>query len=477
MKKEGESVDFTDCKIYAEVRMTNVSGEKVNNRAQDYYKMLLFLNESTNDTFLLWDMERDIVYFSRQLTVLIGQEYKDGVPDDIFAYKLEIIKDIVYRNDMPKVERAIRHVTRGTDERMDLNFRYVDKHGKKFWVNCRGNVLNEGGKEQPLMIGCLSRRVLSEKVDMLTGLMNYNKMLENVEKGIAKGKRGHMLILGIDDFREINQCMGRDYGNQVLKTVAEVLEEIKNEKSSVYRMDGDHFGVDLAGCSKRETVDFFERLQKRTESMCEFSGGAVCYPYNENEKDMSALVSYAENALMQSKKNGKNRLSFFSSDDYKENASRMELLKELRESIRNNFEGFELYYQLQVTSNGYRQKGAEALLRYHSKQRGFMSPVVFIPLLEQTELIIPVGKWVMRQAFAQCALWRKKYGDFNISINISYIQLKDKSIVQNVINAAKEAKLPGNAITLEVTESMQLQDYNYFNSMFFAELSERAGGR
>ena len=98
MKKEGESVDFTDCKISAEVRMTNVSGEKVNNRAQDYYKMLLFLNESTNDTFLLWDMERDIVYFSRQLTVLIGQEYKDGVPDDIFAYKLEIIKDIVYRN-------------------------------------------------------------------------------------------------------------------------------------------------------------------------------------------------------------------------------------------------------------------------------------------------------------------------------------------------------------------------------------------
>lgn len=400
----------------------------MNNRAQDYYKMLLFLNESTNDTFLLWDMERDIVYFSRQLTVLIGQEYKDGVPDDIFAYKLEIIKDIVYRNDMPKVERAIRHVTRGTDERMDLNFRYVDKHGKKFWVNCRGNVLNEGGKEQPLMIGCLSRRVLSEKVDMLTGLMNYNKMLENVEKGIAKGKRGHMLILGIDDFREINQRMGRDYGNQVLKTVAEVLEEIKNEKSSVYRMDGDHFGVDLAGCSKRETVDFFERLQKRTESMCEFSGGAVCYPYNENEKDMSALVSYAENALMQSKKNGKNRLSFFSSDDYKENASRMELLKELRESIRNNFEGFELYYQLQVTSNGYRLKGAEALLRYHSKQRGFMSPVVFIPLLEQTELIIPVGKWVMRQAFAQCALWRKKYGDFNISINISYIQLKENRL-------------------------------------------------
>lgn len=429
--------------------------------------MLLFLNESTNDSFLLWDMESNIVYFSRQLTVLTGKERKEEVPENIFAYDLDTIRAVVCRNDAAKVEHAIRHVTRGAGEQMDINFRYVDAHGKKFWVNCRGNVLNEGGKEQPFMIGCLSRRVLSEKIDMLTGLMNYNKMLENIAEGISKGKRGHIVILGIDDFREINQRMGRDYGNHVLKTVAETLEEIKNAKTSIYRMDGDHFGVDLAGYSKRETIEFFECLQKRTESLCEFSGGAVCYPYNEKETDVGALVSYAENALQQSKKNGKNRLSFFSSDDYKENASRMELLKELRESIHNNFEGFELYYQPQVTSNGYRLQGAEALLRYHSKKRGFMSPVVFIPLLEQSELIIPVGMWVMKQAFAQCAQWRKKYGEFNISVNISYIQLKDRSIIQNVINAAKEAKLPGNAITLEVTESMQLQDYTYFNSMFY----------
>ena len=429
--------------------------------------MLQFLNETTNDSFLLWDMEKDIVYFSRQLSVLEGQEHRDGVPENIYAYDLDLIRAVVYKSDMTKVEHAIRHVTRGVGERMDVNFRYVDAHGKKFWVNCRGNVLNEGGQEQPLMIGCLSRRVLSERIDMLTGLMNYNKMLENVQKGVDKGKRGHLLIVGIDDFREINQRMGRDYGNHVLKTTANIIDELKDEKSSVYRMDGDHFGIDLTGCSKRETVEFFQHLQSRMESLCEFSGGAVCYPYNEKEKDVGALVSYAENSLQRSKKNGKNRLSFFSSDDYKDNASRLELQKELRESIRNNFEGFELYYQPQVASNGYQLKGAEALLRYHSRKRGFMSPVVFIPLLEQTEMIIPVGQWVMKQAFAQCAKWRRKYGEFNISINISYIQLKDRSIIQKVIDAAKEADLPGNAITLEVTESMQLQDYNYFNSMFY----------
>ena len=96
--------------------------------------------------------------------------------------------------------------------------------------------------------------------------------------------------------------------------------------------------------------------------------------------------------MLRSKKNGKNRLSFFSSEDYQDNTLKIELQKELRESIRNNFEGFELYYQPQVTSNGYCLRGAEALLRYHSKKRGFMSPVVFIPLLEQTEMIVPVGQ-------------------------------------------------------------------------------------
>lgn len=447
--------------------MTEEVKEKVYNRAQDYYKMLLFLNESTNDSFLLWDMESDIVYFSRQLSVLDGREHREGIPDDIFAYDLDAIKAVVYKNDMGRVEQALRHIRKGSEDRMDINFRYVDPQGKKFWVNCRGNLFNEGGREQSFMIGCLSGRVLSESVDMLTGLLNYNNMIENVQEGLSRDRRGHILVLGIDDFREINQRMGREYGNQILKRTAELLDEIKHEKSSIYRLDGDHFGIDLPGFSKRDTVEFFGQLQKRTESLCEFSGGAVYYPYDENGKDATILINYAESALLRSKKSGKNRLSFFSSEDYQDNTLKIELQKELRESIRNNFEGFELYYQPQVTSNGYRLRGAEALLRYHSKKRGFMSPVVFIPLLEQTEMIVPVGQWVMKQAFTQCAKWRRKYGDFNISVNVSYIQLKDRTIIQTVLDTARDSGIPASAVTLEVTESMQLQDYNYFNSMFY----------
>lgn len=447
--------------------MLNISEEGNNNRAQDYCKMLLFLNESANDMFFFWDVEKNFVYFSRQMSAMKGREYRDKIPENIYAYDLNVIRSVIYKADLAKVEQAIRHMVKGIGERMDIDFRYVSSLGKKVWINCRGNVLNEGGSRQPLMLGCLSRRVLSEKVDMLTGLMNYNKMLENIQESIGRGHRGHMLILGIDNFREINHQMGRGYGNYILKSAAEEIEDSVQEQCSVYRMDGDHFGVDLTGCSRRETEEFFHKLQSRTESLCEFSGGAVCYPYDEKIKDMGTLVSYAENALQHSKKSGKNRLSFFSSEDYRDNTVRLEIQTELRESIRNHFEGFELYYQPQVTSNRYRLRGAEALLRFHSKKRGILSPSVFIPLLEQTEMIIPVGDWVISQAFAQCARWRRKYGDFNISVNISYVQMKDRAIVRKVLDTAEAVNLPGSAVTLELTESIQLQDYNYFNSMFY----------
>lgn len=100
--------------------MTEGVKEKVYNRAQDYYKMLLFLNESTNDSFLLWDMESDIVYFSQQLSVLDGREHREGISDGIFAYGLDAIKAVVYKNDMGRVEQALRHMRKGSEDRMDI---------------------------------------------------------------------------------------------------------------------------------------------------------------------------------------------------------------------------------------------------------------------------------------------------------------------------------------------------------------------
>lgn len=428
---------------------------------QEYYKMLLFLNESTNDYFFLWDMEENLFYFARNILTSEGKEQ-----DGMYEYSFEQLIAWICEDDRESLRSILEEIKSGRQEHFNLDFRYLDENKRKSWISCRGDLLQDDARSPFLMMGCLSRRELSEKVDMLTGLLNYNSMLENLTGSIARGKCGHLMVLGIDDFGDMNQRMGRDYGNHILRSVADILEETVNEKCRVYRMDGDHFGVELEGYSRRETSEFFHTLQMKTESVCNFSAGAVYYPYEE-QTESNILAAYGENALKRAKKSGKNKMLFFSSEDYNENISRMELSEELRSSIRNNFEGFELFYQPQVTSNEYCLHGAEALLRYHSPKFGFMSPAVFIPILEQTEMMIPVGKWVLKQALSQCARWRKKYGEFHISINVSYVQLKENGFIQEVLKMVEESGVPGNEVTLEITESMQLQDYNYYNSIFY----------
>lgn len=107
------------------------------------------------------------------------------------------------------------------------------------------------------------------------------------------------------------------------------------------------------------------------------------------------------------------------------------------------------------------------MLRYQSSEKEFVSPAKFIPILEQSGLICKVGNWVLKTAARQCASWRKVLTDFHISVNISYVQLCQDNITETVLDIIKEAGIPGNALTLEVTESMELQDYSYFNKIFY----------
>ena len=128
-----------------------------------------------------------------------------------------------------------------------------------------------------------------------------------------------------------------------------------------------------------------------------------------------------------------------------------ELLKELEQSAENDCTGFSLVYQPQVKVGSYQLFGAEALLRYNSSVYGRVMPNEFVPLLEQTGLICTVGMWVLKTALKQCGEWRKRMPDFHISVNISYVQLKQSDIKERVLEVLKESGLPGSALTLEVT--------------------------
>lgn len=166
------------------------------------------------------------------------------------------------------------------------------------------------------------------------------------------------------------------------------------------------------------------------------------------------------------KEAGKNQLVFFTVEDYQKEVSSIQLLEELKNSVKNGCTGFSLVYQPQVKTGSYQLFGAETLLRYDAPERGRVMPNEFMPLTEETGLIREVGLWVLKTALNQCREWREKMPDFHISVNVSYVQLTENNVKEKVLEVLEQSGLPGEALTLEVTESMRLQNFEYYNNIF-----------
>ena len=179
---------------------------------------------------------------------------------------------------------------------------------------------------------------------------------------------------------------------------------------------------------------------------------------------ISQLIDSASITLQGAMQNAIGGVVFFSANEIEQKISELTLLEELKESVQNDFCGFEVYYQPQIKSGTYELYGVEALLRYNSPKRGRVFPDEFIPILEQSGLIDPVGMWVLSTALAQCKAWRESIPGLQISVNFSSVQFHDPRLGEKIIDALRAVDLPGSALTVELTESVQLnQDPQYFN--------------
>lgn len=427
---------------------------------QIYMKAIQFLDETTEDYLYLYDLMNGKIYFTDKIyeKYPLPRTGGEGISVEEWA-------KIVYPSDRKRLEESLRDIQEGRSDSHNMEYRLIDHQGNRIWINCRGTVQkNETGSFR-ILIGMVSELALGRKIDNLTGLWNYDKFMEDIGKSLSQGE-GYLMVFGIDNFKNINVKNGRTFGNYILKRITDVLEKNAKYPMSLYRLAGDCFAVDFPGKSRDEVLDFYENIKKQLESYCTISAGVVFYNLEE-QMDGGAVYQYAESALDRAKKEGKNMLVFFSYEDYRKNRDKIELQDEMKAAVRKGCEGFYLCYQPQIYGKDFCLYGAEALLRYKSKTRGVVSPVEFIPLLEQSGMICQVGAWVLKTAVEQCIEWRKKVPDFHINVNISYVQLRQPEITQMVLNIIREAGLPGEALTLEVTESMQLQDYAYFNRIFY----------
>ena len=307
--------------------------------------------------------------------------------------------------------------------------------------------------------------------DFLTGL--YNRMCFErdlarvVDEAKRTGKRGALMYIDLDDFKHINDGLGHQYGDVLLKMISKAMSSIEGLQGSCYRMGGDEF----VAIVRPEFYDRFESILgdlkevfakpfylKDADYYCTMSMGTVEFP--SEGATVTELIQKADIAMYEAKKSGKNRIAHYTDDIDSASGRRLDMEKNMRNATMENYREFEIYYQPIVNTEieGAPCMGAEALVRWNSKL-GFISPAEFIPLAEYLGLIGPIGNFVLAEACKACAKWnREGKPDFGINVNLSVVQLLQPDIVDVVKAALEESMLDPSHLTLEVTESLAIND-------------------
>ena len=268
----------------------------------------------------------------------------------------------------------------------------------------------------------------------------------------------------LDDFKAVNDTMGHAIGDKLLIKVAERLQQATRESDTVARLGGDEFAVILTQADKPQQVatisshilDSLSQPYKINglEITSSVSLGVTFWPIDGDSID--ELLKNADVAMYRAKEYGRNNYQFFTSDMAENVVNALRIENGLRYALDNN--ELSLYYQPQIDPSG-KAVSAEALMRWNSKDLGWVPPSQFIPVAERSGLIVQLEAFALREACKQCAEWRRILTpDFRIAVNISAAQFRHEGLISNVTGALHEFNLPGSALELEITESVVMDD-------------------
>lgn len=413
-------------------------------------KLLETVNQSTDDYLFIWDIKADARWFFGNIDT-----HYDVRKDGCHTNSTPELMKIIHPADRKAVRQSLDEIAQGKKDIHHMDYRWINRSGEKVWINCHGRVIRDEKNQPYLMIGRVSEENLRHLYNPQTGLWNKNKLREDL-KEILKAGNGYLMLLDIDSLAAINLSHGREYGDNLLKEVAELCENLEGV-CAAYHVDHNHFALVLAGETEAQVQDVFAAVKERMREKCTFTASAV--PIDNNLfYDETQLLDTINMTMKKAKTISNDHIEFFSPEDLSKKVSDFALLEELKHSVENGFEGFYLVYQPQVRCHDYALCGVEALLRYESKSRGRVFPDEFIPVLEESRLIDAVGLWVLREAAAQCKKWRKVCKDLRVSVNFSAVQFKDETLGDKIVQTLRSVGLKGSALTIEVTESVGVRN-------------------
>ncbi|BAQ60828.1 diguanylate cyclase/phosphodiesterase with PAS/PAC sensor [Geminocystis sp. NIES-3708] len=309
--------------------------------------------------------------------------------------------------------------------------------------------------------------------DSLTGLYNRAWFLQSLQNSLTKANEYQdyifaLLFLDLDGFKLINDTLGHSVGDTFLQEVAQRIQNTIRPQDKLARLGGDEFTIIIEDVKDLSIIsETAENIQRKLQqplilgSQEVFTSGSIgitlsSMGYETGEE----MVRDADLAMYRAKSLGKSRSAIFNKTMHKVAVTRLNLENDLRKALEK--EQFELYYQPIISVADQNIVGFESLLRWHNADKGFISPAGFIPLAEETGLIVEIGEWVLRQACTQSRLWENLFPDhsFFMNVNLSPRQLKQQNLVETVENILKASQCHRHLIKLEITESAILETDN-----------------
>ena len=305
--------------------------------------------------------------------------------------------------------------------------------------------------------------------DSLTGLYNRYSLEMRLEQALLDAKRYQfqldIFFIDMDHFKNINDSLGHHVGDLFLKEIASRLQAAVRKSDVVGRLGGDEFIVLLNNIGSLQCLNelaikilgvlskpyYLETHQVYTTA----SMGISQFP--DDGENIQDLMKHADIALYQAKENGRNTYQFFSSEITQKNEQRLQIEADLRRALQND--EFQLYYQPQICIRQERVCGAEALIRWFHPDKGMISPIEFIPVAEETGLIIDIGLWVIENCFKQLQQWQhSELADLVVSLNLSVHQLYNEDLLDNIQSLLQKYDISPARLEFEITESVAMQD-------------------
>ncbi len=435
------------------------------------------LVQNSSDMVIVVDADSTVRWTSPSVERVLGTD-----PDALEGAKL---LQIVHPQDKASVLQFLMNGARTSDAPASLT-EFRVRHSDGFWLyvealltnllddpNVRGLVLNTRDvSERKAFEEQLARQAFRDPV---TGLANRALFKDRVEHALERQVRDDhpvsVLFMDLDDFKTINDSLGHDAGDRMLGEVAERLRRCLRAADTAARLGGDEFailledvgeGLGAADVAARilETLEAPFHLGSKEVLVRASIGIAIAGQHNV-PADAQELMRNADVAMYMAKESGKNRYQVFEPAMHRTALRRLELKADLRRAI--DAEEFTLYYQPVIELESGEINGFEALLRWQHPERGLVPPTDFIPLAEETGLIVPIGRWVLQEATRQGKQIQERYPTdppLHIAVNLSARQLQRPEIVAEVADALARSGLSPDSLILEITESIMMQDFD-----------------